>query len=135
MESQCAPKKILILDDEKHVVAYLDALLRDNGYETVSALDGEEGMEKVRNERPDLITLDITMPKKSGIRFYRELKDNPEFASIPVVVVTAVTGYGGDPDEFKRFLESRRQIPKPEGFIAKPIDRDELLNKIADLLG
>jgi two-component system cell cycle response regulator DivK len=127
-------KKILILDDEPHVVTYLETLLRDNGYQTVSAANGKEGMEKVRSEEVDLVCLDISMPEQSGIRFYRDLKENPELSGIPVVVVTAVTGYGGDPEPFKRFLSTRKQVPPPEGFLAKPIDQREFLEMIAAIL-
>jgi CheY-like chemotaxis protein len=127
-------KKILILDDEPHVVTYLTTLLEDNGYATLSASNGIEGMEKTKAEKPDLITLDITMPEQSGIRFYRDLKDNPELSGIPVVVVTAVTGYGGDPEPFEKFLSSRKQVPPPDGFLSKPIDRQELLDLVAKLI-
>jgi CheY-like chemotaxis protein len=106
-EPQGGRKKILILEDEANAVIYLQTLLQDNGYDTVSASDGSEGMKKVRSEKPDLITLDISMPEKSGVRFYRELKEDPELASIPVVVVSAVTGYGGKPEDFQKFLGSR----------------------------
>ena len=91
-----AKKKILIIDDERSVVTYLETLLEDNGYETVSAEDGRIGFEKAKSEKPDLVCLDITMPQESGIRFYRNLKDDPELGSTPVVVVTAVTGDADD---------------------------------------
>jgi len=133
-ENQPAKKKILIVDDEPSLVTYLETLLQDNGYETVSALDGRIGFEKVKSERPDLVALDISMPEKSGVRLYRDLKEDPELAKIPVVIVTAVTGYGGDPEPFKKFISTRKQVPPPEGFIAKPIGREELLATIKKLL-
>jgi len=133
-ESQPDKKRILVLDDEPHVVTYLETLLHDNGYETVSASDGKEGIEKVRSEEVNLVCLDISMPEHSGIRFYRNLKDDPELSAIPVVVVTAVTGYGGDPEPFKRFISTRKQVPPPEAFLSKPIDKQEFLDTIAKLL-
>ncbi len=133
-EQQGGRRKILILDDEANVVTYLETLLRDNGYDTVSAADGREGMEMAKSEKPDLITLDISMPEECGVRFYRDLKGDPELASIPVVIVTGVTGYGGRPEDFQKFISSRKRIPPPEGFIAKPVDRDELLQAIGALL-
>ncbi len=81
-----------------------------------------------------MVTLDISMPETSGVRFYRNLKEDPELAKIPVVIVTAVTGKGGDPEGFKKFISTRRQVPAPEGFIAKPIEPEELLSTIRDLL-
>jgi len=133
-EQQGGRKKILVVDDEPNVVAYLETLLQDNGYDTVSAANGVEGMEKVRSEKPDLITLDISMPEESGVRFYREIKGDPDLAGIPVVIVTGVTGYGYKPEDFQKFISSRKQIPPPDGFIAKPIDRDELLKGVTSLL-
>ena len=127
-------KKILILDDEPHVVTYLETLLHDNGYETVSASNGREGMEKVGSEEVDLVCLDISMPEHSGVRFYRNLKDDPELSAIPVVVVTAVTGFGGDPEPFRRFISTRKQVPPPEAFLSKPIDKQEFLDTVAKLL-
>ena len=129
-----AKKKVLIIDDEPSVVTYLETLLQDNGYETVSAANGRSGFEKAKSERPDLVCLDITMPEESGIRFYRNLKDVPELGSTPVVVVTAVTGDGDDPEPFKKFLSTRKQVPAPEAFFSKPIDRQEFLDAVAKVL-
>jgi two-component system cell cycle response regulator DivK len=127
-------KIILVVDDEPHVVTYLETLLQDNGFETVAASNGREGMEKATAKKPHLICLDITMPEASGLRFYRDLKDDPALRAIPVVIVTAVTGYGGDPDGLKKFLSERRHVPPPEGFFSKPIDKAEFVAKIQQLL-
>ncbi len=128
-------KLILVIDDEPDIVTYLETLLCDNGYQTVSASNGVEAMEKVQLKKPDLITLDISMPEKSGVRFYRELKTDPQLSSIPVLIITGVTGYGGDSDSFEQFLASRKQVPPPEGFIGKPLeDANALLVKIGELV-
>jgi len=129
-----AKKRILILDDEPHVVTYLETLLHDNGYDTASASNGLKGMEKAKDQKVDLVCLDISMPEQSGIRFYRNLKDDPELSHVPVVVVTAVTGTGGDPEPFKKFISTRKQVPPPDGFLSKPIDKQEFLDTIAKLL-
>ena len=128
------PKKILVIDDEADTVIYLETLLRDNGYQTVSAYDGQEGMEKVKSERPDLVVLDVSMPQKSGMGFYKEIKSNPDLSSIPVIFVTGVTGFGGDDQGIKKFINGRRNIPPPEGFFSKPIDQDEFLKTVGKLL-
>lgn len=133
-EQASAKKKILIIDDERSVVAYLETLLQDNGYETVAAENGRIGFEKAKSEKPDLVCLDITMPEESGIRFYRNLKDDPELSATPVVIVTAVTGEGGDPEPFKKFISTRKQVPAPEAFFSKPIDRREFLDTVARVL-
>ena len=132
---QTRKKKVLIIDDERSIVAYLETLLQDNGYETVSAENGKTGFARAQKEKPDLVCLDITMPEESGIKFYRHLKDDPDLNKIPVVVVTAVTGFGGDPEPFRKFLSTRRQVPAPEAFFSKPINREEFLQTVARLIG
>ena len=127
-------KKILVIDDEPHVVTYLETLLQDNGYNTVAASNGREGMEKVRAEKPQLVCLDITMPEESGIQFYRDLKEDSTLQKIPVVIVTAVTGYGGEPDGLKKFLSTRKHVPPPEGYFSKPIEKSEFIAKIKQIL-
>jgi CheY-like chemotaxis protein len=127
-------RTILVVDDEPHVVTYLEMLLQDQGYATLAAADGREGLEKVRAHRPDLICLDITMPEESGVRMYRNLKEDPDLARIPVIVVTAVTGLGGDPEPFRSFLSTRKHVPPPEGFFSKPIEREEFLKKVGEVL-
>ena len=135
MNTENRKKMILVIDDEPDVRTYLTTLLENNGYDTVSAGDGNDALEKIKDTKPDLITLDISMPEKSGVKFYRELKENPDFSSIPVLVVTGVTGYGRSGSDFEQFLSSRKHVPPPDGFIEKPLDdRDELLQKVSDLI-
>jgi CheY-like chemotaxis protein len=134
MQGKDEPKRILIVDDEPDVVSYLEMLFRDHGYDTRNAGDGQEALELVRRERPDLITLDVSMPEASGTRFYRELRGDPVLAGIPVVIVTAVTGYGGDPYGYEKFLSGRKIVPPPDGFFPKPIEPEQLLAAVAELL-
>jgi CheY-like chemotaxis protein len=128
-------KKILVVDDEPDIRSYLEMVLKDEGYDTISAENGREGFEKAQSDKPDLICLDITMPEESGIRCYRNLRQHDELKSVPVVIVTAVTGVGGDPDPFEQFISSRPQVPAPDGFFSKPIEREAFLGKLAELLG
>ncbi len=121
-------KTILIVDDEQDVRTFLTSLLSDNGYATLEADNGATGVAQAREKSPDLITLDITMPEQSGVKSYRQLKDDAALAQIPVIIITAV----GEPME--HFLKTRKQVPNPEGFMAKPIDQEKLLQMIADLL-
>jgi len=128
-------KRILTIDDEPDERIYLTTVLEDNGYETDMAEDGNKGMEKVRAAPPDLITLDITMPEKSGVKFYREIRKDPEFGKIPIIVITGVTGLGGNSEEFHKFLSTRKGTLPPDGFIPKPVDREKLLETVGRLLG
>ena len=121
-------KKILIIDDEEDVTTYLSTFFNDNGFSTISAVDGKEGVEKAVAEIPDLITLDVSMPEESGVRALRDLQNNEVTKNIPVIIVTGVS------TDIKRFIESRKQVHPPEGFFEKPIDRDELLKKVKELL-
>jgi len=127
-------KKILIVDDEQDVCVYLTRLFRENGYVTACAADGDEALKKVEEERPDLISLDLSMPNKSGVKFYREIKSKSQFSSIPVVFVTGVTGLGGDSAATERFYATRHQVPPPDGFVAKPIDAEEILELVNRLV-
>ncbi len=125
-------KRILVIDDEEDTLSYLTTLFADNGYETLTAKDGAEAMEVVKKEKPDLITLDIIMPRESGVKFYRQVKEDEELKKIPVIIVTALTGYAYDPQGFLKFIKARKSVPQPEGFVAKPVDRDELLELVKE---
>lgn len=128
-------KRILVVDDEEDVCTYLGRLFREHGYEVNFAADGNQAWEQIEKHKPDLVTLDLSMPEKSGVKFYREIKARPELSAVPVVMVTGVTGPGGNPADTERFYRTRHQAPPPEGFIAKPIDRDEMLAVVTRLIG
>jgi CheY-like chemotaxis protein len=130
-----ARKTILIVDDEPDIVSYLEMILQDNGYATLVARDGNEALEAVRRERPDLVTLDISMPEASGTRFYKEVRTDPELKGIPIFIVTGVTGLGGDEYAYEKFISHRRLVPPPEGYFPKPIQREEFLDAVRKQLG
>lgn len=121
-------QKILVVDDEPDLVAYLRAFLEDRGFAVAVAANGQEGMEKALAEHPDLITLDITMPGESGVRLFRDLQQDSSTARIPVVIVTGIA------HEFKHFIETRKQVRPPAAYFEKPVDREVLLAKIEELL-
>ena len=127
-------KTILIVDDEPDIVSYLEMILQDNGFDTTTAGNGNEAMEAVKQNRPDLVTLDITMPEASGTRFYKELRTDPELYSIPVIIVTAVTGLGGDKYAYEKFISNRSLVPAPEGYFPKPIEREAFVAAVKRLL-
>jgi CheY-like chemotaxis protein len=129
-----APKTILIVDDEPDIVSYLEMILQDNGFATLVAVDGNEALEAVRREKPDLVTLDISMPEASGTRFYKEVRTDPELKGIPIFIVTGVTGLGGDEHAYEKFISTRRLVPPPEGYFPKPIEREEFLKAVKALL-
>ncbi|MHC4862147.1 MAG: response regulator [Planctomycetota bacterium] len=129
-------KRILVVDDEEDILTYLSAMLSDAGYEVTAARNGREAIEAVRADRPDLVSLDISMPEESGIRFYRNVKEDEGLRSIPVVVVTGIVNPWASKSgegSLEKFLSSRRQVPPPEGFFEKPVDRERYLAKVAEL--
>ena len=121
-------KKILIIDDEKDMRVYLEALFRKAGYDTESATDGEEGLWLAEAQQPDLITLDILMPKKSGIKAYRSLRTSDKTRSIPIVVLTGLT-------RLDDFFGDLGDLPQPDELVEKPIERDDFLAKVQNLIG
>ena len=99
-------KKILVIDDEPDMVTFLTTLLEDHGYETVTATDGDEGLAQLKAEKPDLVSLDLLMPNKTGIKMFRELRRDPDLANTPVVMVT---GFGTDDTpnmDFKKWMKT-----------------------------
>jgi CheY-like chemotaxis protein len=121
-------KKILIIDDEHDILTYLKILFQDEGYDTITSDCGSDGLEIAKQEQPDLITLDITMPGQSGVRTFRYFKQNDALKHIPVIVITA-TG-----DSTGVFLKNLAGLPEPDGFIGKPVDKDTLIRLASDLL-
>jgi len=121
-------KTILVVDDEPDVVTYLAAVLMDHGYDTLEAYNGEDALEKVIRDKPDVVTLDITMPEMSGVRAYRMMKEDATLKSIPVIIVTGIS------HDFKQFISSRSQVPPPEGYLEKPVKPEDLLAEVKRLL-
>lgn len=121
-------KKILVVDDEPDVLTYLTTLFSDNGFEVISAGNGKECFDKARNDKPDLITLDITMPEESGVRAFKELQDDAVTANIPVIIITGISS------EFKQFISTRKQVKPPVAYFEKPIDRELLISKVKELV-
>lgn len=115
-------KKVLVVDDEPDVQTFLSALFQDNGFDVVVAENGLDAWKKVEAEKPDLITLDMTMPEQTGVRTFRDLKAHEVYKSIPIIIVTGI----GEP--MNNFLSRMRNSPQPEGFLSKPIDKKELLD-------
>lgn len=115
-------KKILIIDDDPAIVEFLEDFFQDNGYETVAAYNGSEGLEKATAEKPDLITLDMDMPKKGGTLFYAGIRRNKELKETPTIVIS---GVGPRPP----------QLHKNVPVLTKPVDNGELLKLAQAYLG
>jgi DNA-binding response OmpR family regulator len=122
-------KKILIIDDENDMRVYLRTLFKKAGWETETAENGDAGLELAKSFAPDLITLDILMPKKSGVRAYRELRSTSETENIPIIILT---GLAQQEDFFGDDLGS---LKRPDAIVEKPIDRDEFLATAMGVIG
>ncbi len=115
-------KKILIIDDDPAIVKYLERLFSDNGYETISANDGLEADEIVKEAKPDLITLDLDMPKEWGPRFYRKLSKQEGLKDTPVIVVSGLAG-------------REHSIKKAVAYFTKPFDEKKLVETVKNTIG
>ncbi len=115
-------KKILVIDDDPIIVKYLKELFEDNGYETAVATDGKEAEEVVKKTKPDLITLDLEMPKEWGPRFYRNMVKHEELKDIPVIVIS------GLPDP-------KHAVKKAVAVVRKPFDAENLLAIVKEVIG
>jgi len=114
-------KKILIVDDEPDIVETLKFLVESEGFESITALDGEEALRKAKEEAPDIIILDVMLPKINGYKVCRLLKFDSKYKHMPILMVTA------------RSQEEDKIIGEETGadeYITKPFDLDNLLEKI-----
>lgn len=118
------PKSILVVDDETVVAGISKKKLEEHGYEVQTAGDGHEALESLRAKVPDLIVLDIQMPKMNGYSFVVEKDKSPEYVNIPVIAITAY-------QEMKPLFE-RHHI---QAYLLKPLKLQDLLDKVTELIG
>jgi two-component system alkaline phosphatase synthesis response regulator PhoP len=121
-----AKGRILVVDDEIYIVHILDFSLGMEGYEVLTALDGEQALEKARAEKPDLIVLDIMMPKLDGYETCKRLKADPEIKDVPVILLSAK---GRNVDQKIGFEVGA------DDYITKPFSPRKLVERINAILG
>ncbi len=123
MKGDAMPKKILLIDDEPEIVELIGNRLRANQFDVVTAADGLQGLERAKDQKPDLIILDVGMPNMDGYTFVQEFKKIDELRSIPIIILTAKTHV--------------QSLFKSEGItdcFLKPFDTLLLLSRIKDIL-
>jgi CheY-like chemotaxis protein len=121
-----AGRRVLVVDDEEDVREYLKTVFEDAGATVIEATDGDQAIAMANTEKPDLITLDLSMPGKDGVEAFGDLRRDPATEEIPVCIVT------GHP-EFRQVIYDR-VVPAPEGYLEKPVDEDKLVAYSAHIL-
>jgi len=118
------PQKILVVEDSPTTRRQITEILEGAGYKVITAADGEVALELVREHHPELVVLDIVLPKKNGYQVCRNIKADPELA-IKVMMLTAK-------DQEKDRIWGQRQ--GADGYLSKPVDADELINTVAGMI-
>ena len=118
-------KKILIADDEPNIVISLEFLMKREGFDVTVATDGEEAVNRIRSDRPDLVLLDVMMPKKSGFEVCQEVKADPELESIRILMLTAK---GRDTEVSKGLALGA------DAYMTKPFSTKELVERVRSML-
>lgn len=148
------PKRVLVVDDDENTRRFLTVALEENGYEAITAEDGDDGFRKVQESTPDLILLDVMMPKKTGFSLFKQLRRMEEYKDIPIIMLTGVAGVleedeaTAEGDTFESPFDSLREglrrgiakmreegLIRPERFIDKPIDPEELIESVKGIIG
>ncbi len=125
-----AGARILLIDDDPDFVEATRTVLESVPYEVIVAYDGDEGLEKVQKERPDLILLDIIMPTQDGFHVCEKLKGDPELWHIPIIMLTSLSRHIGD----TTYSVQDGMMLEADDFIDKPVRPKELLARVARLL-
>lgn len=128
-------KKVLVVDDDPDIRLFSISVLEENGYTPLEATNGEEGMEILKKEKPDLLILDVLMPRKSGIRLFRNIKTDASLKKIPIIIMSGIAE--------KSFLRSQKvlaefgdeKVPEPEAYLEKPVEPEDLAAMIKKVIG
>lgn len=123
-------KFILVVDDDPDLVESVSMKLESKAYRVAKAYDGEEAWEKIKAEKPDLVLLDVMMPKKNGYELCQEIKTDPAYKDIAVALLTAV----GDAVKTTSYTHADGKTTLADDFISKPIDLDNLMEIVEEHL-
>ncbi len=131
--AKASEKTILVVDDEPDVREFLSACIQDAGFQVKTAEDGVDGLEKIEKYMPDLVTVDMVMPRRSGINLIRKLKKNKDMANIPVIVITAHAQDEFGEEDISKFEGFATHL-KPRYIMEKPITPANLRKAICNIL-
>jgi CheY-like chemotaxis protein len=132
--TQASEKRILVVDDEPDVRNFLAACLEDAGFNVETAVDGVDALEKVEAFSPDLMTLDMVMPRMPGIKVIRELRKQKKWAKLPIIIITAHARDDMGSDQIKEFMALTANV-RPKVILDKPISTANLIKAACDILG
>ncbi len=119
-------KKVIVADDEAHILHIVSMKLRNAGYKVITAMDGEEALELCRSERPDMLITDFQMPYMSGLELCMKLQESEDTKHIPALMLTA-RGFNIEPSEMV--------ASGIKAVLAKPFSPREILQKVKDMIG
>jgi len=128
-------KNVLVVDDDPDVRLFNVTVVEENGFTPIEATNGEEGLKLLKELIPDLVILDVLMPRQSGIRLFRELKTDKSLKHIPVILLSGIAK--------RTFLRSQKaltefggeSVPEPEIYLEKPVEPEELSAAINKFIG
>jgi CheY-like chemotaxis protein len=126
-------KTVLVVDDEPNVRMYLQAVLEDAGFGVQTAANGNQALTRMTEKKPDVISLDLVMPKMSGLKFFQYIQKNKERAGIPVVVVTAHARDELGSDDFEK-IEKHKSKECSVFLLEKPVDALTYVNTVRQAL-
>ena len=132
--AETSEKKILVVDDEPDVRNFIAAVLEDAGFNVETAIDGLDALEKVEAFSPDLMTLDMVMPRMPGIKVIRTLRKNKKWAKLPIIIITAHARDEMGSDQITEFMALTSKV-SPKIVLEKPISPANLVNAICQFLG
>jgi len=146
-------KTVMLVDDDANMITFLSAVLKDNGYAVTSASNGSDGLKMLKESVPDLLVLDVMMPKKSGFTLFKQLRRDDRLKSLPVLMLTGVAQSLQEMDEesedtLQRPQDSLREalrkqieemrgegLASPDKFVDKPIEPDSFIGSVKELIG
>ena len=118
-------KKVLVVDDANDIIELIEYRLKTNGYDVIAANTGEAAITKIQKENPDLIIMDVMMPPPNGFQVCRQIKDNPQYRHLPIILLTAKST---ESDQFWGMEAGA------DAYLTKPYNPEELLSRVQELL-
>ena len=121
-------KKVLVVDDQQDFVSFLEAILEEQGLDVITANDGEAGLKKAKSESPDLVLLDVQMPKIDGFDVFRIMREDEKTKEIPIIMLTGIeekTGIGFSKSDMKDFFHE-----EPQEYLEKPIEPEKVISAV-----